>query len=530
MPNTVVQMPQLGESVAEGTIGRWLKQPGERVERDEPLVEVQTDKVNAEVPSPAAGVLQRILTPEGATVAVKTDIAIIGDEAVPDEAGTGQPGAGQPEPQAAAPGPAASAEPARPAGGDSAPAADGAQPPAATSARPSQTASPVAQAPVSPEGQQPTAAGPGSAPAGAAFRYDDAAAGGGGPTSSAFAQAGGEGPRPQAPPTPGPAAPSGGSGKRLYTPVVLRLAQEHGIDLDSLTGSGLGGRVTRRDVERAIAARAPAAAAPAPGVPPGAEGAAPPRAAAGREPSAAAAPAAAPPAPAGAAAETIALTPMRRAIADHMRRARAEIPDAWSMVEIDATRLARHRAALQPEWKARAGFELTYLPFFIKAVVAALQAVPELNATWSDDGITLHRRYDLGIAVSLDQGLVVPVLRQADALSVAGLATAVRSLAQKARAGRLTADDLAGATFTVNNPGSLGSVLSQPVVPLGQAGIVTMEAVVKRPVVTADDAIAVRSMMNACLSFDHRILDGAQALRFLHTLKDQLETVEYPLY
>ncbi len=221
---------------------------------------------------------------------------------------------------------------------------------------------------------------------------------------------------------------------------------------------------------------------------------------------------------------------MRRAIAEHMARARADIPDAWSMVEIDVTRLVRQRAALLADWQAREGYELTYLPFFVKAVLAGLRAVPELNASWAGDHLTLHRRYDLGIAVSIDQGLVVPVLRGADALSVAGLARALRALVQKARAGRLAADDLQGATFTVNNPGSLGSILSQPVVPLGQAGIVTMEAIVKRPVVTADDAIAVRSMMNACLSFDHRILDGAQALRFLRTLKHELESDEYPLY
>jgi 2-oxoisovalerate dehydrogenase E2 component (dihydrolipoyl transacylase) len=217
---------------------------------------------------------------------------------------------------------------------------------------------------------------------------------------------------------------------------------------------------------------------------------------------------------------------MRRAIAEHMARARTDIPDAWSTVEIDVTRLVRQRAALLADWQAREGYELTYLPFFVKAVLAGLRAVPELNASWAGDHITVHRRYDLGIAVSIDQGLVVPVLRGADALSVAGLARALRALVQKARAGRLAADDLEGATFTVNNPGSLGSILSQPVVPLGQAGIVTMEAIVKRPVVTADDAIAVRSMMNACLSFDHRILDGAQALRFLRTVKEQLESSE----
>ena len=221
---------------------------------------------------------------------------------------------------------------------------------------------------------------------------------------------------------------------------------------------------------------------------------------------------------------------MRRAIADHMARARADIPDAWSLVEIDVTRLVRYRASALPDFQAREGFELTYLPFFIKAVLAGLRAVPELNATWRGDHVTIHNQYHLGIAVSLDNGLIVPVLRDADRLSIAGLASALRALVQKARGGKLTMDDLQGATFTINNPGSLGSIMSQPIVPVGQAGIVTMESIVKRPIVTADDAIAVRSMMNSCLSFDHRILDGAQALHFLRTIKQQLETVDYPIY
>ena len=221
---------------------------------------------------------------------------------------------------------------------------------------------------------------------------------------------------------------------------------------------------------------------------------------------------------------------MRRAIAEHMARARAEIPDAWSVVEIDVTNLARYRQSLQAEWQAREGYELTYLPFFIKAVLAGLRAVPELNATFAGDHVVVHRQYNLGIAVSVENGLVVPVLREADQLSVAGVARALRPLIQRARSGRLTMDDLQGATFTVNNPGSLGSIMSQPIVPVGQTGIVTMETVIKRPVVTGDEAIAIRSIMNSCLSFDHRVLDGAGALRFLRTLKHELETVEYPLY
>jgi 2-oxoisovalerate dehydrogenase E2 component (dihydrolipoyl transacylase) len=221
---------------------------------------------------------------------------------------------------------------------------------------------------------------------------------------------------------------------------------------------------------------------------------------------------------------------MRRAIADHMARARTEIPDAWSLTEIDVSNLVRYRATLQADWQAREGYELTYLPFFIKAVLAALRAVPELNASFAGDHIAIHRRYNLGIAVSVPNGLVVPVLKDADQLSVAGIARALRGLIDRARSSKLALEDLQGATFTVNNPGSLGSIMSQPIVPVGQSGIVTMEAIVRRPVVTDDDAIAIRSMMNSCLSFDHRVLDGSGALVFLRTVKQQLETVDYPLY
>jgi 2-oxoisovalerate dehydrogenase E2 component (dihydrolipoyl transacylase) len=442
MPNTIVQMPQLGESVSEGTIGRWLKQPGERVERDEPLVEIQTDKVNAEVPSPVAGILQKILLPEGTTAAVKTDLAIIGDEA----------------PSAASP--------------------------SDTPPPPSETPSP------------PT------------FSYDTS--GGGGVVGHRDEE-------PAAAP-----APSQNGEKRFYTPVVLRMAQEHDIDLATIQGTGAHGRVTRRDVEKAIASRSGHRAPQAEVAPSASAGPPSSHLAVQREV-----------APSAGEAEEVAprpLSPMRRAIADHMTRARSEIPDAWSLTEIDVTRLVKYRGSIQPEWQQREGFELTYLPFFIKAVLAGLRAVPELNATFHDNQITLHRHYHLGIAVSLDNGLVVPVLRDADQLSVAGIAKTLRQIVQKARSGKLSLDDLQGATFTVNNPGSLGSIMSQPIVPLGQAGIVTMEAIVKRTIVTAEDAIAIRSMMNSCLSFDHRILDGSGALKFLRTLREQLESVDYPLY
>ncbi len=471
---TIVKMPQLGESVAEGTIGRWLKQPGDRVTRDEPLVEVLTDKVNAEVPSPVSGVLKEILTPEGQTVSIKTDIAVIAAE---DEA-----------------------EAATPAGRPPSPAAQG--PEGVNAQKPVEAAAAAAPPPMA------------APPASPAFTFDSSA--GGGPTSSALVTS---------QETDGVAGP-GTEAKRFYTPVVLRMAEEHGIDLATVAGSGLGGRVTRRDLERVLAERRSGAAPAAPAARPAAEAPTVASAAASDQPRPAEPPTANPQA---VGDEIRALTPMRRAIARHMSQARSEIPDAWSMIEVDATRLVRLRDSLQVEWQAREGYELTFLPFFVKAVVSALQAVPELNATWQGDSVALHRRYDLGIAVSIEQGLVVPALRRADELSVAGLARALRALVQKARAGKLAGDDLEGVTFTVNNPGSLGSVMSQPVVPIGQAGIVTMEAIVKRPVVTADDAIAVRSMMNCCLSFDHRILDGAQALRFLRHVKDQIEAARFSL-
>lgn len=435
MPNTVVKMPQLGESVSEGTIGRWLKKPGDRVARDEPLVEIQTDKVNAEVPSPVAGILQQILLPEGTTASVKTDMAIIGDEAVSDS------------------------------------------------------------------------------PPPPSFTYEKSSGGG---------VVGHREPEPQ----PEPPQSNGAPPKRFYTPVVLRMAEEHAIDLSTIQGTGAHGRVTRKDVERAIAI---GGTAPARLAAPTVDQPTTPTPIAQPTPTPVPQPVATQPMTIGGD-QDVALTPMRRAIAEHMTRARAEIPDAWSLTEIDVSRLVKQRDALHADWQAREGYELTYLPFFVKAVLAGLRAVPELNASWAGDHVVVHRQYHLGIAVSVQNGLVVPVLRDADQLSVAGVARALRTIIQRARSGKLTADDLQGATFTVNNPGALGSIMSQPIVPVGQAGIVTMEAIIKRPVVTAEDAIAVRSMMYSCLSFDHRVLDGAGALSFLRTLKREIETVEYPLY
>jgi 2-oxoisovalerate dehydrogenase E2 component (dihydrolipoyl transacylase) len=463
---TSITMPQLGESVAEGTIGKWLKSPGERIELDEPLVEVITDKVTAEIPSPVAGVLSSILVEEGQTVPIGREIAVIAD--------------------------VGSASPAGPA------------------AEPERAA----------ERTMDSLSGPPRPPVGLAA--------------------------PSAPPAESPAGESepAGGGRRA-TPLVRKLAREHGVDLSQVSGSGSGGRVTKDDILAYVQARAgepaPAplmpAAPVAPAVSLGPVAPAPAAASAaapspGGPSSAAATP---PPAPgvarpgpgatagAGADEEYLPLTPMRRSIAEHMVRSRQVSPDAWCLVEVDVTSLARVREALLADWQQREGFELTYLPFFLKAVVESLREHPILNASWGGDQIVLKRRINVGIAVAVEAGLVVPVIQDADQRSIAGLAHAVRDLAIRARAGKLALSDLQGGTFTVNNTGALGSIMSQPIINQPQAAIVTMEAIVKRPVVVADDALAIRSMMNVCLSFDHRILDGAQALRFLQAVKRRLE-------
>ena len=426
---TSITMPPLGESVAEGTIGKWLKAAGERIERDEPLVEVITDKVTAEIPSPVAGVVERLVIEEGQTVAVGSEIAVITD--------SGGSSSSAPAPTLAA------------AGG---PTMD-------------------------------SLSGPPTPPA---------------PRAAAAVAA----PPPEDDAEPGE--------RRRATPVVRKLAAEHNVDLTQISGSGAGGRVTRDDVLAYIAERGVVAPLPA---------AATPRAA----PVTSASPAAPAPSLAAADEEYLPLTPMRRAIAEHLVRSKQTSPDAWGMVEVDATSLVRLRESLLNDWQRREGFELTFLPFFIKAVVESLREHPTMNAAWGEDRIILKRRINVGIAVAVTDGLVVPVISDADQKSVAGLAHAIRDLALRARSNKLGLADLQGGTFTVNNTGALGSIMSQPIINQPQAGIVTMEAIVKRPVVIENDAIAIRSIMNVCLTFDHRILDGAGALRFLQSVKRRVE-------
>jgi 2-oxoisovalerate dehydrogenase E2 component (dihydrolipoyl transacylase) len=467
---TTVSMPQLGESVAEGTIGKLLKAPGDRVERDEAIVEVMTDKVNAEIPSPVAGIVEQIVVQEGDVVPIGAALVVIGDGsglAAQNDGGSAGAAAAAP----VSPAPTASASPAL-----AAEVAASAPPTARESAR-----ALVADAPAADE----------------------------------------------------PDSGANGAPKRA-SPFVRSLARKYGITLDQVSGSGLGGRVTKDDILGFIEQRglqpAPEAPAPAPAAPVAPAPPPPPAPVAPAPPVAPPAPvaASAPTAPAGAAAlgpdeELLPLTPMRRAIAEHMVRSVQTAPHAWGMTEIDVSKLVRLRAGLLPEWQRREGFELTFLPFFVKAVVEALRQNPTLNARWSDQGVVLKRRVHIGIAVAVPNGLVVPVLRDADQKSIAGLALSLRELIVKARESRLTMDDLSGGTFTVNNTGALGSIASGPIINQPQAGIITMEAIVKRPVVTEDDAIAIRSMMNACLSFDHRVTDGAEALRFLKSVKQHVE-------
>jgi 2-oxoisovalerate dehydrogenase E2 component (dihydrolipoyl transacylase) len=408
-----ITMPQLGESVTEGTVAQWLKKPGDAIEKYEAFVEVSTDKVNAEVPSPVAGILRELLVQPGETVPTGTPIAVI------DEAGA----APAPPPVAATP------------------AAAPAPPPAARAAA-------------------PHAAGNGAA----------------------------------------------ADGGRL-SPAVRRLAREHDVDPRTLVGTGTHGRVTAADVLAAAQRPAPAPARAA--------------IAAVARPAAAAAPAAPPAHLPGD--EVIPLTPARRLIAQRMVDSKHTAPHAWTMVEVDVTELARWREREKAAFERAHGVRLTLLPFFMRATVEALQAFPLMNASFAESGITVHRAIHLGMAVAVEGNLLVPVVRDAGTLSIAGLARAAGDLIARARSGRIGPDDLVGGTFTVNNTGANGSILSAPIIVPGQAGIVTMEAVVRRPIVRDDDAIAIRSMMNVCLSLDHRIVDGALASAFLGDLKRRLQ-------
>ena len=422
---TEIKMPQLGESVHEGTIGKWLKQPGDRVDKYEALVEVITDKVNVEMPSPYAGVLGSILVGEGKTVAAGTPIALI------EEAGAG---AGAAPSAGAAPAPRATDEAAAPADHRGAVLDDGAR--------------------------------------------------------------------------------RGGS--RL-SPLVRRLAEEHRLraeELDTIAGSGTGGRITKDDVLRYLETRgagavAPAAAGPAPGEP-GLAGGPFGSPAQARE---------APP----AADRLEPLSVLRRAIADRMARSAREIPHAFGALEVDVTAIVRHREAHKAAWRTREGVNVTLTAFVVRGAARALRAHPRVNSTFTPEGIILKHAIHIGVGVAVPDGLIVPVIRDADQLSVVGIAREIERLASRARAGKLAPDDIVGGTFTLTNAGVYGSTISVPIINHPQAAILSTDAVVRRPVVVGD-GIAIREMMHIGLSFDHRVFDGAQAMEFLGHIRRQLET------
>jgi pyruvate dehydrogenase E2 component (dihydrolipoyllysine-residue acetyltransferase) len=480
-----VVMPQMGVSVSEGTITKWLKQPGESVEADEPLLEISTDKVDTEVPSPASGVVREILSQEGETVPVGTKIAVI----APEGADGAAPAEAPPEPataQAAAEsGAAAGAEGEAP----SAEQVDEAEP------------APAAARETTPSAPSPEPAPPAAAPA--------------------------------------PAEGDGRGDKAFVSPVVGRIAAEHGVDVSQVTGTGRGGRVTKKDILQFIerggaeaaapAPTAPTPEAPAPAAP--APEAAPPPAAPRPAPVAAA-----PPAEPGAGETVEPMTPMRKGIAEHMRRSLDTSAHVTTTFEVDMSKVVAIREKLKREYAERHGVKLTYLPFIARATVDAIADWPWMNAEVRGDSIVTKNYVNLGIAVALEggKGLIVPVVKNAEGLNLLGLTRAIIDIADRARTKKLLPDDVQGGTFTITNPGGFGAVHGTPIISQPQVGILDVEALVKRPVVVTDadgnDTIAIRPMMNLCLSYDHRLVDGAYAAQFMRDLKERLQTWDEDAY
>ena len=501
---TEVVMPQMGVSVSEGTITKWLRQVGDSIGRDEPLLEISTDKVDTEVPSPAEGVVAQILVPEGETVEVGTVIAII------------------------APAGAAVAEP------EAAPTPE----PAVVAPAPAEPAPPVAAEP------QPLAAAP-------------------------------ETPLPAAPAEPAPVSvPAGGNGKTFVSPVVARIAAEHGVDPSSVPGTGTGGRVTKRDIVAFIESGAAAAPPPAPAAPqavapaepaappveaaaapveaqaPPAEAAAPPAPPVAPTPPptapapAAPAPAAPAPTPAPAAEGDQALAPgetlepmtaMRRGVMEHMRRSVDTAAHVTSAIEVDMSRVVALRRKLKPEL-AEHGINLTYLAFIARATVDTLKHYPYINGEIRSQSILTRSSINLGIAVAINdgKGLIVPVIRNAQDLNLTGTARGIQDLAERARTKKLLPDDVQGGSFTITNPGSFGTFHGTPIINQPQSAILGTYALVKRPWVIQDelgnDVIAIRPIMNLTLTYDHRLVDGAYAGMFLQELRERLETWDEAAY
>ena len=474
-----VTMPRLGESVTEGTVTRWLKKEGDQVAVDEPLLEVSTDKVDTEIPSPVAGILSKITVAEDETVEVGSELAVIDD---------GSAGAAPAAEAQAAPAPVAQAAPAE-------------APPAAEP-----EAAPAAPAPAEPAPAEPAAA---AAPEPAA------------PEAAA--------PEPAAPSTPVPApraaaeggGDSAGDGDPSYvTPLVRKLATEHGVDLSTLSGTGVGGRIRKQDVLAAAeAARAAKAAAAAPSTP-----------AATSTAAAASAPAAQPSQTAAALrGRTEKMSRLRGVLASRLVESLQTAAQLTTVVEVDVTRVSRLRDGAKADFEAREGVKLSFLPFFALATVEALKQHPIVNASIDTVAgtITYHDAEHLGIAVDTPRGLLVPVVRDAGDLNLGGLARKIADVANRTRNNQVNPDELSGGTFTLTNTGSRGALFDTPILLPPQAGILGTGAVVKRPVVVDDgdlgETIAIRSMVYLALTYDHRLVDGADAARFLGTIKARLE-------
>jgi len=444
-----ITLPQLGETVTEGTITRWFKKVGESVAADEPLFEVSTDKVDTEVPSPIAGVLTEIRVAEGDTVPVGTVIAVVGDSA------------SAPAPAPAAPAPAATPAPT--------------PPPAPVPATPAPAAAP-APAPVA---------------------------------------------APPAPTSP-VAAPASSTEGMVLSPVVRKLISENGLDTSRINGTGPGGRITRDDVMAVIdsGTARPAAAAPATPAPVSAA------------PVVAAPAVSAPRVVAGARDESVPLSKIRQATGAHMLMSKGASPHAFSVVEVDFANVDATRAKAKDGFKADEGFSLTYLPFIARAVVDALREFPHLNASLGANELIVHKYIDLGIAVDLEyQGLIVPVIRDAEEKRMRGLAREINDLATRARSRRLSPDEISGGTFTITNNGSAGSVLTMPIINQPQVAILSTDAIVKKPVVVSlpggGDSIAIHPVGNLAMAWDHRAFDGAYAAGFLVKVKEILETRDW---
>lgn len=492
---TAVPVPHLAESLVSATVGKWLKQPGESVTQYEVICELITDKVNVEMPSPIEGILVSIAVPEGETANVGEALCYIAE---PSTAGGSPAGQGGAQPAAA------EAKAAVSAVGEAGSGYAGTQ------------ASGYGASGATNAGGNAGGAATGAASVGAA------AAGGG--------------------------AAAGAAGGEMYgrfSPAVLKLAAERGVALASVPGTGIGGRVTRKDVlayaERAGAtpgaaatangAASAAAAAPVPVPQPYVTAplaqqapAGPPRTSGLHLSGGIATPFIGAAASESSRGETlIDVTPVRSTIATRMRQSVSEIPHAWTMVEVDVTNLVQLRTRIKDEFMRQEGVNLTYLAFVLKAVVNAIKDYPIMNSVWAVDKIIVKKDINISLAVGTEEMVITPVIKKADQKNIAGLAQEIDALTKKARSGKLGLDDLSGGTFTVNNTGSFGSLLSYPIINYPQAAILTFESIVKRPVVI-NDMIAVRSMVNMCLSLDHRILDGVICGRFLQRIKENLES------